>query len=220
MLRRAVLALGLMSLPALAVLGASLSAVLGPAGGARANGVPQLVKLTYLDGVSNYGPRDAQGVLEFSFAEAYARVDVKSLPPAQGVTYEGWLIGGAGQPLLVGTIVPGSDGVGVLETKLAGLSRYDYNTFVIAARTAESAAGKLPSKISIAGRFTIIQDITGTPISGDIQAGARPSELPDTGQAAGASTRERLGWTFMVVAVTGGAAIVGLSFLRRRKRHD
>jgi len=209
MLRRAVLALGLLSFP--------LLAVLGQAGGARANGVPQLVKLTYLAGVSNWGPRDAQGVLEFSFAEAYARVDVKSLPPVAGVTYEGWLTGGAGEPLFVGTIVPGADGVGVLEAKLAGLTRYDYRVFVIAARSAASPAGQLSGDISIAGRFTVIQDATGTPVAGDIQAGTRPGQLPDTGQAGGVSMRERLGRTFMVVAVVGGVAIVGLSFLRRRK---
>lgn len=212
MVRRALLTLGLLSLP--------LMAVLGQAGGARANGVPQLVKLTYLAGVSNWGPHDAQGVLEFSFAEAYARVDVKSLPPVAGETYEGWLTGGAGQPLLVGTISPGADGVGVLETKLQGLTRYDYTTFVIAARSAASAAGKLPGDISIAGRFTVIQDVDGTPNPGDVQAGARPDQLPDTGQASGASTRERIGETFMVVAVAAGAAIIGLSFLRRRVRHD
>ncbi|MGH2633115.1 MAG: hypothetical protein ACRDG3_06865, partial [Tepidiformaceae bacterium] len=98
--------------------------------------------------------------------------------------------------------------------------RYDYSVFVIAARSAASPAGKLPGDISIAGRFTVIQDVTGSPVPGDIQAGARPGQLPDTGQAAGTTTRERLGRTFMVVAVAGGAAIVGLSFLRRRNGHD
>jgi hypothetical protein len=76
-------------------------------GDARANGVPQLVKLTYLEGVSNWGPKDAEGVLEFSFAEAYDRVDVKNLKPADGFTYDGWLTGGAGAPLLVGKLTTG-----------------------------------------------------------------------------------------------------------------
>ena len=56
---------------------ALLTAVLSGGGAAHANGVPQLVKLTYLEGVSNFGPKDAEGVLEFSFAEAYARATPK-----------------------------------------------------------------------------------------------------------------------------------------------
>ena len=42
----------------------ALALVSGADHQANANGVPQLVKLTYLDGVSNFGPKDAEGVLE------------------------------------------------------------------------------------------------------------------------------------------------------------
>jgi len=213
MLRRAVALSGLGALV--------LLSLVSQAGGARANGVPQLVKLTYLSGVSNWGPQDAEGVLEFSFAEAYARVDVKNLKPAAGITYEGWLTGGGGQPLLVGAIAPSSDGIGVLQTRLQGLKRYDYTVFVVAARGPNSATGQLPSDISIAGRFTVIQDTAGTPNPGDIQAGTgRPVQLPNTGQAVPPTTLQRLGRTFMVIAVAGGAAVIGVSFLRRRSRHD
>jgi hypothetical protein len=202
----------------LAALGISVLALLaafGQAGGARANGVPQLVKLTYLNGVSNWGPKDAEGVLEFSFAEAYARVDVKNLKPADGYTYEGWLTGGKGQPLLVGTITPGADGVGVLETKLDKLDRYDYDTFTIAGRTATSPAGAMPIDRSIAGRFTVIQD-TNAANAGD----TRPTTLPDTGEPAGTTMRERIGRTLIVIGAAAGAAILGLRFLRREKAHD
>ncbi len=137
---------------------ATLLAALMPAIQGAANGVPQLVKLTYLEGVSNWGPRDAEGVLEFSFAEAYARVDVKRLPPAEGYTYEGWMVAPDGSAYLVGTIPVDADGIGTLDTKLQGLTRYDYNLFVVAARGPSDPPGQLPPARSIAGRFTVIAD--------------------------------------------------------------
>jgi hypothetical protein len=199
-----------LGLAALAIL-----ASLGQFDGARANGVPQLVKLTYLQGVSTWGPKDAEGVLEFSFAEAYARVDVKNLKPTEGYTYEGWLTGGDGQPLLVGTITPSAAGVGALETKLQNLKRYDYNAFVVAARGPASAAGAMPSEKSIAGRFTVVQD-ANTPKGGDV----RPATLPDTGQAPGLSTRDRIGRTLIVLGAASALAVIVLRFLRREKTHD
>jgi len=179
--------------------------------GARANGVPQLVKLTYLEGVSNFGPRDAEGVLEFSFAEAYARVDVKHLPPADGYTYEGWMLGGS-DPLYVGVIKTGPDGIGVLDTRIQGLSSYDYNLFVVAARKNGDDGHARPAETSIAGRFTVIGD-EGTSAAGDV----RPSQLPETGEDPGMTTRERVGRTITIAAATGGLAFVGLRVLRRRK---
>ena len=162
----------------------ALMAAFGVAGGAaRANGVPQLVKLTYLEGVSNFGPHDAEGVLEFSFAEAYARVDVKYLPPADGYTYEGWLTGGDARALKVGEIVTGPDGVGVLEAKLEQLDSYDYSLFVVAARSSTTPADDLPTDITIAGRFTTLGDEPGTDV--------RPGVLPDTGEEPGAGNLER-----------------------------
>jgi hypothetical protein len=200
---------------ALGMTALAILAAFGQVGGARANGVPQLVKLTYLNGVSNWGPTDAEGVLEFSFAEAYARVDVKNLRPVEGYTFEGWLTGGGGAPLLVGTIAPGSDGVGVLETKLENLKRYDYDTFTVAGRSASSKADAMPADKSIAGRFTVIQD-SNTTKPGD----TRPATLPDTGEAAGTTTRERVGRTLIVIGAAAGVAILALRFLRREKAHD
>ena len=200
----------------LALLALAGVTVVGHASDARANGVPQLVKLTYLSGVSNWGPTSAEGVLEFSFAEAYARVDIKNLPPQPGVTYEGWLTGGAGEPFLVGSITVDSSGVGAYEAKLDGLGRYDYNTFVVAARSTSSPANTMPSDKSIAGRFTVLSD-SGTATAGDVNAG-RPDTLPDTGQKAGDSLRQRAGRTFAVVLVTAGVAVLGLRFIRRGRK--
>ena len=183
----------------------------GGSNGARANGVPQLVKLSYLEGISNFGPKDAEGVLEFSFAEAYARVDVKHLK-ADGYTFEGWLMGGGSQPLLVGAIPVDGSGVGTLDTKLQNLQNYDYNLFVVTARaTGDAAAGK-PETTSIAGRFAIIGD-NPTGMAGDV----RPGQLPDTGEKPGMSTRERLGRTLTISAAAGGLAFGFMRIMRRRR---
>jgi len=196
----------------LPVVGAALTllAAFGVAGGAaRANGVPQLVKLTYLEGVSNFGPHDAEGVLEFSFAEAYARVDVKYLPPADGYTYEGWLTGGDARALKVGEIVTGADGVGVLEATLEELDSYDYSLFVVAARSAATAAGDLPADITIAGRFTTLSDDRGTDI--------RPGVLPDTGEEPAAGNLERAVQTGLVMMGVGGLAFAFLRLKHNRR---
>lgn len=189
-------------------------ALFGGGGGepARANGVPQLVKLTYLEGVSNFGPKEAEGVLEFSFAEAYAHVDVKNLKPVEGVTLEGWLLG-PGKPLFVATIAPNASGVGAMDAKLKDLPSYDYNTFVIAARKPATAAGQLPADLSIAGRFTVIGDDGKTQASGEV----RPGTLPDTGEEPAMSTRERVGRTITVGAAAAGAALLFLRYWRSRR---
>lgn len=177
----------------------------------RANGVPQLVKLTYLAGVSNFGPQDAEGVLEFSFAEAYARVDVKNLEPTAGYTYEGWLMGGA-KPLRVGTIQVNAAGIGMLDAELEDLATYDYNLFVVSARRSGTPEGSQPAETSIAGRFTVIGDDSAG-ASGDV----RPETLPETGQDPGPSTRERLGRTLTIAAAAGGLAFAFLRIMHRRK---
>lgn len=209
MIRRILSLLALFAVVALALPGAS---------SARANGVPQLVKLTYLDGVSNFGPKNAEGVLEFSFAEAYARVDVKNLPPPEGNSLDGWLVAPDGAVFFVGTVVPNAEGIGRFDTKLAGLERYDYNLFVITSREASAAQPTiLPAQRSIAGRFTIIKDTTtGASGGGDVQ----PALLPDTGEAAAKDTPfiKRSTAAFAAMAAAGLAIVIVRTVKRRHAR--
>lgn len=177
----------------------------------RANGVPQLVKLTYLEGVSNYGPEDAEGVLEFSFAEGYARVDVKNLPPDPARTYEGWLKAPDGATFKVGDITTNPSGIGVLDTKLEGLSRFDYTLFFIAARGPAAPEGSVPAEVSIAGRFTLINDDTG-----DSVTDVRPGTLPDTGEAEPMSIQGRLLRVAFVMLGAGGLALAVIRTKNRR----
>jgi hypothetical protein len=187
-----------------------ITTLLLPAG-AGANGVPQLVKLTYVPGISNFGPQDAEGVLEFSFAERYARADVKNLVPQEGYTYEGWMLTPAGDALSVGAFSIDAAGIGSMEGSFEGIERYDYNVFVVAARPADAPLGILPDTISIAGNFTIIEDPSG-PLPGD----SRPLQLPETGQRpadGGISPLQASLW-----AMTGtGLLLVLLSTIRKRR---
>jgi hypothetical protein len=172
-----------------------------------------VVKLTYIHGFSNWGPVDAEGLFEFSFAEAYARVDVKRLPPQAGYVYEGWLINAEGLAFFVGAIPVDSSGVGVLQTKLAGLSRYDYNAFVVAGRPSGVAAGSVPERFSIAARFAAVKDVTAASAPGDV----RPVALPDTGERPPMGLGERIlrtGGVMVVVAISAG---LGVRFLHRKR---
>ena len=171
----------------------------------RANGVPQLVKLEYVPGLSNFGPQDAEGVLEFSFAERYARVDVKNLVPEEGFAYEGWMIAPDGHALSVGTFMIEADGIGMLESRFDGIERYDYYRFVIAAREASEPLGSLPSRLSIAGNFTIIED-AATP--GAAPSESRPQVLPETGQAPQNNLTGRIIMTLGAMVATALGIIV------------
>ncbi|KAA0236869.1 MAG: hypothetical protein L6Q80_08830 [Dehalococcoidia bacterium] len=178
---------------------------------ARANGVPQLVKLTYLEGISNFGPREAEGVLEFSFAEAYARVDVKNLPPQANVHYEGWMLGPGGKSLYVADLVVNDSGVGSFEAKLTNLDGYDYDMFVVAARTGGSPGVEVPSQKSIAGKFVLLTNNESAK-PGDI----RPELLPDTGEEPAAGIGERLGFTVLVMAIVACCALAAIRLHRQR----
>ncbi|MEO6044319.1 MAG: hypothetical protein ABIQ47_10410 [Tepidiformaceae bacterium] len=196
----------------LCALAVALASLLSAAPAVQANGVPQLVKLTYLEGLSNWGPKDGEGVLEFSFAEAYARVDVKNLKLTDGFSYEGWLTGGQGEPLLVGKISVQPSGLGTLETKLQSLKRFDYDTFVVAGRGPAEPEAAYPARRSIAGRFTVLKDG-----STSTAADTRPAVLPNTGETAALSTSTRLLRVGLAVLAAGGLAAV---VLRTRKRRD
>lgn len=184
------------------------------AGTARANGVAQIVKLSYLDGVSSWGPKDAEGVLQFSLAEAYARVEVKHLAPIAGFTYEGWLVAPGGQTFAVGIIPVSADGVGTLEAKLAGLDRYDYSLFVVAGRAADSHDAKaVPAQKSIAGRFTVLAEGKSSELPADV----RPASLPDTGEAAPGKPWGRILATGGTMA---GTALILIGVKRRQLRKE
>jgi hypothetical protein len=203
----------------------SAAALLFGAGAAHANGVPQRIRLAYLDGVSNWGPKDAEGVVSLSFAEAYARIDVSRLVAEPGFVYEAWLVNPAGNALFVGALTVDGSGVGGAEAKINGLERYDYDLFVITARSATTPAGTLPNEKSIAGRFAPPQDTPVSQGAGDQQqnqSGNVPRVLPETGERPAGDGSPFANPRFLAAGAlaAGGLAIFGLRqrALRRRPR--
>ncbi len=197
---------------ATAFLAAVLACAVLSVASARANGVPQLVRLDYVEGISNWGPRDAEGVLEFSFAEAYARSDVKGLVPPAGVTFEGWLLAPDGASFKVGTYTMQPSGIGSMDAEMGKMERYDYDTFVIAARSAGTPEG-IPAQRAIAGVFQVVGSEGTSSAHGDV----RPGVLPDTGQPEPMSKIERAGWTLVVMACVAAIVAGGAWFLRRKR---
>ncbi|MBI4300300.1 MAG: hypothetical protein HY677_04120, partial [Chloroflexi bacterium] len=67
-----------------------LSAMAANGGLAFANGAPIRVVLSYLDGVSNTGPKSASGIAEVVMAEGQVNLNVAGLPRLNGESYTVW----------------------------------------------------------------------------------------------------------------------------------
>ena len=124
---------------------------------AEANGAPVTINLSYLPGVSNWGPQDASGVAEVVLAEEEVQLEVDGLPRLSGEAYEVWLANTAGGDWLsVGRFNVDDTGKGDLEESItlpAGLPEYPYDLVVISVE-AESDSNPAPSqKLSLAGYF-------------------------------------------------------------------
>ena len=190
-----------------------------PVSRSDANGVPQLVKLSYLDGISNWGPTDGEGVLEFSFAEAYARVDVKNLDPQDGYQYEAWMTGPGGENLFVGELAVDVDGIGAIDVSLSNeIDSIEFDTFVIAGRevvadeepTPETM--EMPETISIAGQFEVLDAESNDGTSNEV----RPDVLPYTGEEPGPGFISTYWPT--AAAVAASALVVGVIARTRHKK--
>jgi len=196
----------------------ALAALAFGAAPAGANGVPQLVKLTYLDGISNTGPADAEGVLEFSFAEAYAKVTADGLePPASGESYQGWLMkSGTNDVINVGLLTIEETGIARLDSTLPTVTDYTYDFFIITLEDDVSLVESPGDRKAIGGFFSVINpQPTGTP--GPDTASATPAPggtekpassqetprtLPDTGDADTASAMARALLLMVLVVVS------------------
>ena len=184
---------------------------LAPVSGVRANGIPQLVKLDYLEGVSNWGPPGGEGVLEFSFSEASARVDVKGLFPQEGFEYEGWMIGPGDVALFLGKIEVGEDGIGGFDVRLTdSIDSEALDMFVVVGRPLDSEDQSLPETISIAGRFDVLDDEAGPGTSTDVQ----PRELPYTGEI----PQDGLFQTYWPTVIAVGVAAAAIGFVARSRQ--
>lgn len=134
----------------------------------QANGVPQLVKLDFIEGVSNWGPEDAEGVLEFSFAEGILALEVVGLPRLVGQAYEGWLVrSSSNEAISVGQFNAATNGTAKYEVQLPPISDYSLDLFIITVESLADATTAPSQNRSIGGFFSVLQPQTTEPSRND-----------------------------------------------------
>ena len=155
------------------LIAAALLAVVlaGPAGQARANGTPIRIVLSYLNGVSNFGPQNATGVAELITSEGEVRLQAAGLQKlGDDEQYQLW-ISSANERLSLGTVTVGDGGVARLDAVLRNpIPEKPWDLMVITVEKKGPEPSAPSERRAIAGRFSM------TPGEGD-----RPRQLPNTG---------------------------------------
>ncbi len=176
-----------------AVGGGLLALVAQPA---HANGVPQLVKLTYLEDLSSWGPKDAEGVLEFSFAEGFLSLEAVGLPRLVGQAYEGWLVRSAtNEAISVGQFNAGSDNQASYDVRLPRISDYSLDLFIVTVESLSDPSEGPSEQRSIGGFFSVLDPVaeesqhseTGELSDQDRSATAPDAEGSDAGTQSSAA---------------------------------
>jgi hypothetical protein len=145
----------------------------GPTGPVQANGTPIRIVLSYLNGISNFGPQNATGVAELVTSEGEVRLQAAGLQKLDDdEQYALWISSStANERMALGTVPIGEGGVARMDTVLQSSipeKAWDLMVITVEKKGADPAA---PSeRRAIAGRFSM------TPGEGD-----RPRQLPNTG---------------------------------------
>ena len=193
-----------------------LLALLWPWGGPRqahANGVPTLVSLAYIEGLSNWGPVEASGELELSFAEGYARLTVSGLPMLSFSSYQGWLVNSeSNDAISVGRFNADDMQQIDYEGTLPPIADFGFDLFIITVEPEPDDAPQPTSDRSVGGYFSLVGP---TPSDGTSPADTteQPALLPDTGDPTLTTDIAR---SALLVAAMALSLFVGLRLRRRR----
>ncbi len=138
---------------------------------AYANGVPKKIVLSYLAGVSNWGPKNATGVAELVPREGEVRLTATGLETLKGdERYVIWALDTkTGERAALGSF-KGEGGVARLDEVLPPFPEQDWDLLVVSVEAAEGEPEGPSGRKSIAGRFPIPPTGSG-----------KPSQLPNTG---------------------------------------
>lgn len=205
--RRTTLSAGLLAASALLVLAGP------PSGTARANGVPTLVNLSYIE-LSNWGPEEATGTAELLFAEGLVRVAITGLPELANERYQGWLVNSeVGDAISVGQFNADVSDEVSFEGVLPPIADFGFDLFILTVEPDPDDAPQPTESRSIGGYFTLVgqpgPDGEGSESEGAVNA---PAELPETGDFALQSDVLRV---LLLVVVMGLSVFVGLRLGRR-----
>ncbi|MCC6177610.1 MAG: anti-sigma factor [Chloroflexi bacterium] len=164
--------------------GLAVAALLGlalafgqPAGPVAANGTPFHIVLSYLNGVSNWGPRNATGTAEVTTSEGEVRLTAAGLEPLpDNEEYRVWIVSSATNDLMsLGTFGVDQRGVGRLDRVLPQpIPEKPWDTMLLTVEAKGSNPSTPGDRHSIAGRFPTT-------------ASAQPNVLPNTGGNPGSS---------------------------------
>jgi hypothetical protein len=175
--------------------------LVGAAGPAFANGAPQTIYLSYLPGVSNWGPQNAKGTAVVAVGEGSVNLEVHGLPKLDNAHYQVWLESRIGRKLYsAGTFNVGDDGVGTLKVLLDNLPYQEYRMLFISVEpdpdpspdpdTQRSIAGLFPNPAAVQPGTTVTGTQasgtgtgtgTGTGVASAGNSAPPPSHLPTTG---------------------------------------
>ena len=138
----------------------------------RANGVPVTLILTYLEGISNWGPRNATGISEFIARESELRLSATGLPQLTGEEYRVWIRNvGSGRQMSLATFNANPDGKSNLDVLLdMAIPDGGWNLMFISVEAEGSQPSEPSARRSLAGRWPVTT-------TGD----GRPGLLPNTG---------------------------------------
>ena len=149
-----------------------------------------LVPLSYLAGLSNWGPEEAEGELELSFAEGYARLSVAGLPQLTSTVYQGWLVNSeSNDAISIGRFNADASENISYEGTLPTITDFGFDLFLLTVEPEPDDAPQPTSNRSIGGRFALVGETPADDTTaGDVSdtpsdVSTQPSELPDTGSA-------------------------------------
>ncbi len=182
---------------------------------AMANGVPTLVQLSYLDGLSNWGPEDATGELELAFGEGRATLIAEGLPRLESRRYQGWLVNSeSNDAISIGRFDASVAESVLFEATLPPIADFGFDLFIVTVEPEPDDAPQPTAERSIGGFFSLVGQ---PPADGGGETGAAsevglPTELPNTGDPTLFTDIGRLG---LLSAVMGLSLFVGLRLGRR-----
>ncbi len=179
---------------------------------AEANGVPTLVELRYLEDLSNWGPKDATGELELSFAEGFARVKATGLQRLTGESYQGWLVNSeTNDAISIGRFNAGAAGAVSYEGTLPPIADFGFDLFIVTVEPDPDDAPQPHSQRSIGGYFDMVGP-SAADGSTPSDVSTAPTQLPNTGAPDLLSDIGRISLLFAAMALS---IFVGVRLGRR-----
>jgi hypothetical protein len=181
---------------------------------ARANGVPVMVELSYID-LSNWGPQDATGTAEIVFAEGIVRVSAQGLPRLDGSLYQAWLVNSeVGDAISAGRFNASVAGHVAYQGTLPPIADFGFDLFILTVEPDPDNAPQPTQDRSIGGYFSLVGVASPDGTGGEAAAGGLqgPASLPDTGDAAFVTDMVRVGALASAMALS---VLVGLRLSRR-----